>query len=349
MNILFPVSAELHLWLIERMRQHHEIFPLCESSAPWARRLSKICPSLLIMPEKGGTEPPRPNYIEWAKRSDPFLQDYASAKQIVSEAIQESKADLVVCWNGKITLLAQMAVEAGREAGVPVALIELGFFRRPMNSLQISLSGINAENALNLPPIPAFHPVGLTWKSFCSNELFAPGERTGEPVVVLQVPDDTQIFPHNYQQFVEKAQLSFGRTALFKPHPVKSMYVQSEDDIHLRPEIAILDAPMQETLNTASAVITFNSLAGFEALMRGIPVLADGDAFYRDFALPCAPEFLGRPIPNKKRLAAFFRKVFSQSFMYQGDILRQTVDEDFFPRLAAALESLSNVHLTKSR
>ncbi len=122
------------------------------------------------------------------------------------------------------------------------------------------------------------------------------GEKTKRRVLVIgQVEDDASIrygcpVPMTNNDLVRLAATEQPEAQiLYKPHPdvlsrVRPARSDTAEVAHLA-EIVTEPLPLTEALNTVDHVYTITSLAGFEALMRGIPVTTAGSPFYAGWGL----------------------------------------------------------------
>lgn len=122
------------------------------------------------------------------------------------------------------------------------------------------------------------------------------GEKTKKRVLVIgQVEDDASIrygcpAPMTNNDLVRLAAAEQPKAQiLYKPHPdvlsrVRPARSDPAEVEHLA-RIVTETLPLAEALNTVDHVYTITSLAGFEALMRGIPVTTAGSPFYAGWGL----------------------------------------------------------------
>lgn len=122
------------------------------------------------------------------------------------------------------------------------------------------------------------------------------GEKTRKRVLVIgQVEDDASIrygcpTPMTNNDLVRLAATEEPQAQiLYKPHPdvlgrVRPARSDPAEVAHLA-QIVTERLPLAEALNTVDHVYTITSLAGFEALMRGIPVTVAGSPFYAGWGL----------------------------------------------------------------
>nr|WP_116288865.1 capsular polysaccharide biosynthesis protein [Ensifer sp. LCM 4579] len=122
------------------------------------------------------------------------------------------------------------------------------------------------------------------------------GEKTGKRVLVIgQVEDDASIrygcpVPLTNNDLVRLAAAEQpAAQILYKPHPdVLSRVRPARSDPAEVAHLAIIvteTLPLAEALKTVDHVYTITSLAGFEALMRGIKVTTAGSPFYAGWGL----------------------------------------------------------------
>jgi capsular polysaccharide export protein len=138
---------------------------------------------------------------------------------------------------------------------------------------------------------------GISKYNVGGGDPVALGRRDGQRVVLVvgQVEDDASIrlgcpgIRRNGELLRAAREAEPAAHILFKPHPdVLSGNRHGEVPARVLRELAdevALDAGLAQCLQAADAVHTLTSLVGFEALLRGIPVVVHGQPFYAGWGL----------------------------------------------------------------
>lgn len=123
------------------------------------------------------------------------------------------------------------------------------------------------------------------------------GVPTDRPVVLVpgQVEDDASVLLGSPGCRGNRALLEAARRRnpdaylIFKPHPDVEAGLRRgripEDEVRRLADRVVADAPIVDLLERVDAVETMTSLAGFEALMRGVPTIVHGRPFYAGWGL----------------------------------------------------------------
>ncbi len=189
-----------------------------------------------------------------------------------------SAVDAVFIWNG-VHGKRRPLVEHARERGLPVFIMERGFFDR-FNYTQIDHQGFNHRAswaaALHIPaPADGAARFAAAWG--CSPGAFGP--RDGYCLVLLQVPGDSQLQDselHHPGPLVEAVTLAAppDLPIRVKAHPLNPW------DCGTQGRARMTDLGLHDAVAGAKFCVTINSNAGNEALAWGCPVLCFGPALY---------------------------------------------------------------------
>jgi hypothetical protein len=173
--------------------------------------------------------------------------------------------------------------------GIPVLVIEDGHLRPPLigeRQYQLALGGINM---LPAGPCPSdrFEALGL--------ERAAEKKDGGDYILVCgQIPGDAQHPMTRRAEMIDWIYMTLGLCKKnsdlpirYRPHPrLFISYAQSPlltpwgaDECSRSDEVILA-----EDLAGAHALVTYNSGAGHEALLRGVPVFCDSSAIYAPWA-----------------------------------------------------------------
>jgi hypothetical protein len=179
----------------------------------------------------------------------------------------------VVSWGGSFVDAAWRGHWRG--LGVPVLIMELGYLHRcvgqddPEGYSQLGLDRIGW-----LPPIDC--PPDRWWS--LSIPLAAPVPVDCKALLVLgQVPHDAQhqLGPEALSGWLTEQAAAYaarGWRILFRPHPRHTLFTLG------LPHERLEQGTLQDCLSQAGRVLTYNSTAGVEALMAGLPVVSHPSA-----------------------------------------------------------------------
>src|SRR5690554_1980529 len=186
--------------------------------------------------------------------------------------------------------------KAYKAIGAPVLTMDWGYFKR-VNSRdehgtghwQVGVGGLNRLPEFACPP-DRFEALGI-----------AVAERGGNPdgyvLVCGQVPGDAAhgLGYEGYTSWLRDV-LSRYPDAVYRPHPAGApLFSYPRTDT----------GPLADALAGARQVVTYNSNVGHDALLAGVPVIAEGRAAYA--------ELCGEELPSlADRLAYFHRAAHGQ-------------------------------------
>lgn len=182
--------------------------------------------------------------------------------------IFSNKPDVVFVWNGAKHGWVE-SVDACRDAGIPVLIMERGFFDR-MRYTQIDHAGFNhtaswVERFREPAPSKGAARLAEVWPA----GMFPYKPRAGHILVLGQTPGDAQLADSEIGTdgllgLVENSLNDYAATIRFRPHP----------------NVRKSETSLAEDIGRAEFCVTINSNAGNEALAGGCPVLCLGPALY---------------------------------------------------------------------
>lgn len=169
-------------------------------------------------------------------------------------------------------------------AGVPVAVLDFGYLSRERH-FQLSPGGLN-----NIPafacPADRLNALGLT-------VAVRGGDPQGYVLLLGQVPGDAA---HGMSAAEHAAWLASVaaqyENVVYRPHPRGGVPVDGLREI---------GGSLDDALKGARLAVTWNSNAGHEALLAGVPVIAHGPAAYS--------ELCGESLPSVEARRAYFARV----------------------------------------
>jgi hypothetical protein len=166
-----------------------------------------------------------------------------------------------------------------RGAGVPVLVLDCGYFRRASGGQDTT-----GYNQLGLDALCWTPPGALPadrWQAH-GIALAPPVQGRGKVALILgQVPGDSQ---HNLSEIRLSAWLSeqagrliaLGYTLLYRPHPAHVLTRLRAPHVRIDP----VKESLADSLAAASLAVTYNSTSGLEALIAGVPVICAPTAHY---------------------------------------------------------------------
>ncbi|NLA68313.1 MAG: hypothetical protein GX856_08755 [Gammaproteobacteria bacterium] len=156
-------------------------------------------------------------------------------------------------------------------SGIPALVVDFGYMARDVY-YQVGLGGLNRIPEFACPA-DRFNALGLTVHA-------RGGDPEGYVLVLGQVPGDAAhgMDDGALRAWVEST-LEQYPGARYRPHPLGGEPV---------------DGTLAEALAGARLVVTWNSNAGHEALLAGVPVIAYGPAAYAELAGPDLPSVAER-------------------------------------------------------
>lgn len=202
-------------------------------------------------------------------------------------------------WRGEIEpcdFLVVGGMRAGRRIVTaydqPALVVDWGYLHR-VNSRDEVLSGhwqVGIGNLNRLPPFACptdrFDSLGL--------EIAAKGgDAEGYILLIGQMPGDAAHAGVNHEAWLKEQVERYGAdNILYRPHPRGGVELSGvERDT----------GSLSEALEGARLVVTYNSNAGHEALMAGVPVVCDLSAAYAELS--------GEQLPSLDDRRAYFARV----------------------------------------
>lgn len=205
-------------------------------------------------------------------------------------------------WNGsteRFDLVVVAGEHAGRAvakayraSGVPVLTLDWGYIKR-VNSRDEHASGYWQVGADGLNSIPPFECPPDRFEALGVDIEEQGGNPSGYVLVCGQVPGDAA-HGLGYMGYVEWLHDVLRRypDAVYRPHPAGVTSV-------LHPRMS--EGPLDEALAGTRLVVTYNSNVGHDALLAGVPVLAEGKSAYK--------ELEGDALPSLDARQAYFNRV----------------------------------------
>lgn len=154
-----------------------------------------------------------------------------------------------------------------RAHGHNVLVFERGYLGDRFKWTSVAWNGLNNYGDFCLPEKVSFD-------RFEQNFTMKPWRHNGDLIVVMgQVPGDMSLRGRDLTEFYTDAGKRLAaihkKEVVFRPHPVGV-----ERGCNFRPRLKHVYGDLQETLDKAFMVVTFNSNAGVDAVINGIPALS---------------------------------------------------------------------------
>ncbi len=225
--------------------------------------------------------------VSWATRTPPWLERLGEARSLP-------------VWRMEDGFLRSVRLGSDLSAPASLVLDRAGIYYDPRAASDLELILQDTQfTATDLERARALRQRIVTSRISKYNV----GSRTDHPspssahrvlFVPGQVPGDASVLYGSPHAKSDKALLQAVRAAhpgayvLYKPHP-DVVSGNRPGEIPSRGERLwdelVIDAPLHDCLDRAQQVHTMTSLVGFEALLRGIPVVSHGQPFYAGWGL----------------------------------------------------------------
>lgn len=222
---------------------------------------------------------------------------------------------VVICWGWRTGALH-------RQRGRNVLVLERGYIGDRFHWTSIGWNGLNGRATF-----PEYVPDGGARFRRMGVPL-RPWRPTGEYVLLVgQVHGDAALRGQNlagwYAATAKAAAAAYGLPVRFRPHPLEARRLGVVRTVSgTQQDVGLLD----DALEHAAVVVTWNSNTGVDALLAGKPVVAAGDGA---MAAPLAARELGgRCDPDREAWAhALAWKQWSLDEIRSGEALEGVVDD----------------------
>ena len=176
--------------------------------------------------------------------------------------------------------------------GVPFFVFDWGYVRR-VNERDEHHKGhwqVSRDRLNNVPPGPCpddrFKALDLPIKT-------KGGNAKGHVLLIGQMPNDSALNGGNHLAWLTAMAMKYDNV-LYRPHPRGGIKLVAGCETQQA-------GTLQDALDGARLVVTYNSNAGHEALLAGVPVVCDPCAAYAELA--------GEKIPSVPKRRAFYNRV----------------------------------------
>lgn len=164
--------------------------------------------------------------------------------------------------------------------GVPLVVMDLGYFKRAKGSTD--RDGYNQVGIGRIGWVPDCEVDSSRWDALGIADASEPVANRPKSVLVLgQVPNDSQhgFTEKQLNRWFDERTADFraqGYTVVFRPHPCHLKGKAPTCDRISSPTLCTLSKALAE----CSHVVTYNSTAGLEAILAGVPVVCHESAHY---------------------------------------------------------------------
>lgn len=186
------------------------------------------------------------------------------------------KDDILICWGWKRGNIFQKKCKN-------ILILEHGYIFNRNEWISIGWNGLNGRADFLTDSVASDR-----WKNIFKPHV-KPWQYDGKYILLCgQVPGDASLKGKNlnkwYTTIAEKAYKYYNIPVVWRPHPVA---VNAGKVVNVPNTILDTNERLQDSLNLAKAVITYNSNAGVEAIMNGVPVISkDQGSMYAEIATP---------------------------------------------------------------
>lgn len=185
--------------------------------------------------------------------------------RIKAQWLHESRytpSDLAVIWGVRFPQI----IEGQKKNNADYLVIERGYFRNRLRYCALGYNGLNgyAEFYVDNSPSDRWEKHGVQVK---------PWKEEGEYILLMgQIGGDQSVKHCNinkwYQEMISKIKEITDIPIYFRPHP------NGRKKVDISGIAGIKDGELEEALEGALKVITFNSNSGVDAVINGVPVIA---------------------------------------------------------------------------
>ena len=162
--------------------------------------------------------------------------------------------ELAVMWSHRNTALIRQQRQSGRQ----YLVMEAGYIGNRLENTSIGYNGLNGYADFCVEAVPADR-----WCRFA--DLMKPWRTGGEYYLLIgQVPGDASLKGNDMSQWLRQIPTEIkGLPVYYRPHPLGAANTH-----HRR-----IEGSLSAALDSARAVITFNSNTAVEAVLAGVPAI----------------------------------------------------------------------------
>jgi hypothetical protein len=175
-----------------------------------------------------------------------------------------AEGDLVVIWGWK----QRIVIEAAQKRGRPILVMERAHLPPRMEWTSCGLNGLGGRGTY-----ARCDDAGARWREHFGHLDQPWTERDGYTLICGQVAGDAAIWGCNFHAWAQdacNAAIDRGQDVVYRPHPFA--YKHQNDRWHPKGSRFSV-APLAQDLSGASQVVTYNSTAGVETVLAGVPTV----------------------------------------------------------------------------
>lgn len=172
--------------------------------------------------------------------------------------------DLVVVWGWK----QERVIKPARQRNVPILVMERGHLPPRMEWTSCGLNGLG-----NRATYAKVDDGGARWRQHFGHLEQPWSDRDGYALVCGQVRGDASLWGCDFHAWAQGATdklRASGRAVVYRPHPLS---VRLQNDRWCPRGAKFSTAPLAQDLAGAAKVITYNSTAGVETVLAGVPTV----------------------------------------------------------------------------
>lgn len=193
--------------------------------------------------------------IQFANHFKDGLDNFEGVEARIVREGAVIEGDVVVCWGWRL---------GAQFAGKPTLIAERGYLGDRMHWTSLGWNGLNGRARVphrqdRARYLRLFPKLIQPWK----------GLRDGYPLIIGQVAGDASLFGLDLATWYERQARRF-EGACFRPHPLSIERNEVKPVLGAR----LLRGTLAEALDGAAFVVTWNSNAGVESVLYGIPTIA---------------------------------------------------------------------------
>lgn len=209
---------------------------------------------------------------------------YAAFDHVVGDA------DMHVCWGWRQNKVKSHC----RSNGIPLLVMERGHIQPRMEFTSCGINGLG-----NRARYPKAQDGGERWERRFSHHLRPWRDNGAYALICGQVAGDASIHGIDFRAWAQRAcnvLRQAGYAVWYRPHPLSSRH----KDVFCPEGAHFSTRSIEDDLNIARCVIVYNSTAGVEAALAGVPVIAMDEGA---MAWPVSSHILDAPLIRPDRTA----------------------------------------------
>jgi hypothetical protein len=179
--------------------------------------------------------------------------------------VASGPSDLVVIWGWK----QRAVIAAAQNRGTPILVMERAHLPPRMEWTSCGLNGLGGRGTYAM-----VEDGGARWRENFGHLEQPWSDRDGYTLICGQCPGDASIWGVDFRKWAQDAcdtARSIGRDVVYRPHPYA---YKNQGDRWFPTGARFSVKPLATDLGGASHVVTYNSTAGVETVLAGVPTVA---------------------------------------------------------------------------